>query len=179
MSPHSSISSRLSSVFDTTDNTDNYTEPPTAPPSCVDEGSEYDLKPPSISLNPLETLADRFFSKEHLDLILRDVSLSTRFTKFVRQYRPHLVASLKSYLETSNATAAVDTLVNDALPAYITHRFTHLVTDTLVKEITGNSAPLMKEMIPSLAEVYCLTDASIPGNPIIYASEGSYILDCT
>ena len=68
----------------------------------------------------------------------------------------------------------VQELVDDALPAYITHRLVTVVTDSLVKEITGNNAPIMRELIPSLAEVYCITDPSIPDNPIVYASEGTF-----
>ncbi|GAB7348417.1 hypothetical protein MBLNU459_g6845t3 [Dothideomycetes sp. NU459] len=215
-SAHSSVVSREPSVFDAADddNLEHYdTEPTTAPTSRIDEHAEYDLKPPppSVSHNNAETLAERFFSKDHLNLILRDASLSARFTKFVSQYRPQSVASLNSYVETQKAIVAieyanaiaqriqqqpgtapltaaatvderfddhtqtaVENLVDDALPAYITHRLVHLVTDTLVKEITGNSAPLMREMIPSLAEVYCVTDPSNPDNPIVYASEEFY-----
>ncbi|KAI7042315.1 hypothetical protein KC352_g46504, partial [Hortaea werneckii] len=32
----------------------------------------------------------------------------------------------------------------------------------------------MRELIPSLAEVYCVTDPSLPDNPIVYASEEFY-----
>lgn len=63
-------------------------------------------------------------------------------------------------------------LVDQALPAHLTHQLVSLVTDTLVKEITGNSAPVIRALIPSLAEVYCISDPSIPDNPIVYASEG-------
>lgn len=66
----------------------------------------------------------------------------------------------------------VQSLVEDALPAHLTHQLVSLVTDTLVKEITGNSAPVMRELVPSLAEVYCISDPSLPDNPIVYASEG-------
>lgn len=222
-SAHSSVRSRVPSVFDAADDDDNLdeldhydTEPTTAHTSRIDESAEYDLKPPppSVSHNNVEALAGRFFSNDHLNLILRDASLSSRFSKFVSQYRPHSVASLNSYAETQKAIVAieyanaiaqriqpqpgnaphiaaatidprfeehiqtsVEDLVDDALPAYITHRLVHLVTDTLVKEITGNSAPVMREMIPSLAEVYCVTDPSVPDNPIVYASDGSYIPD--
>lgn len=72
----------------------------------------------------------------------------------------------------SIAGAAVDDLVNDTLPGYVTHRFVQIVTETLVKEITGQNTPIMRELVHGLAEVYCLTDPSIPDNPIVYASEG-------
>ena len=68
---------------------------------------------------------------------------------------------------------AFDSLVDDALSAYITHTLIQVVTDTLAKEITGNSFPLMRDMVGGLAEVFCLSDPSVPDNPIIYASEGT------
>lgn len=69
---------------------------------------------------------------------------------------------------------AVDTLVNHALPSYITHCLVQVVTETLVKEITGQNTPIMRELVAGLAEVYCLTDPSLPDNPIVYASEEFY-----
>lgn len=72
------------------------------------------------------------------------------------------------------AQGTVDELVGEALPAFISHRLVQIVTDTLVKEVTGQGTPLMREMIPSLAEVYCVSDPSLPDNPIVYASEGEF-----
>lgn len=63
-------------------------------------------------------------------------------------------------------------LVDRALPAHLTQQLVSLVTDTMVKEITGNSAPVVRTLIPSLAEVYCISDPSLPDNPVVYASEG-------
>lgn len=186
------------------------TEPTTAFGSGVDDQASYDLKPPapSVSHSNLEALSLRFFSVDHLDTILKDPSLSARFTKFLHQYRPQQVVKLNQYFDAKKAQAAVEyanalaeqlpvqdghppyiaavlnerfnskiredveALVEDALPAYVTHRLTLLVTESLVKEITGNNAPIMRELIPSLAEVYCITDPSLPDNPIVYASQG-------
>jgi len=67
-------------------------------------------------------------------------------------------------------------LLCDALPAALTHQLVKLVCETLVKEITQTNAPVMREMIPSLAEVYCVTDPSIQDNPIVYASEGTDLM---
>ncbi|EMD00802.1 hypothetical protein BAUCODRAFT_61939 [Baudoinia panamericana UAMH 10762] len=185
-----------------------YTQPTTV---AADEPS-YDLKPPppSVTHDNVEALAGRFFSADHLDTILRDHTISARFTRFLNQYRPQHVAALTQYLETKKAITAVEyanaiadqvptspghppyvaatlddrfeakskriveDLVDEALPAYVTHRLVTLVTDTLVKEVTGNSAPIMRELVPSLAEVYCVTDPSLPDNPIVYASEEFY-----
>ncbi len=200
------------SLFDRADDRhDHDTEPTTALGSGSDEPS-YDLKPPapSISHDNIEALSERFFSLDHLDVILRDHNLAARFTRFLNQYRPQHAQALTRYRETKKAMAAVEyanaiaeqilaapghppyvaatldeqfevrsseiaeDLVDDALPAYITHRLVTLVTDTLVKEITGNNAPIMRELIPSLAEVYCVTDPSLRDNPIVYASEGEW-----
>ncbi|KAK0247305.1 hypothetical protein LTS09_017552 [Friedmanniomyces endolithicus] len=200
------------SLFDAADDRhDHDTEPTTALGSGSDEPS-YDLKPPapSISHDNIEALSERFFSLDHLDVILRDHNLAARFTRFLNQYRPQHAQALTRYRETKKAMAAVEyanaiaeqilaapghppyvaatldeqfearsseiaeDLVDDALPAYITHRLVTLVTDTLVKEITGNNAPIMRELIPSLAEVYCVTDPSLRDNPIVYASEEFY-----
>jgi len=175
-----------------------------------DNTTSYDLKPPppSISLNNVESLAVRFFSADHLNVILRDQALSQRFSRFLHRYKPQFEPLLKEYLETQKVISAVEyanaiadqiqptggqptyaavsldegfelraqdmveELVLEALPAYVTHRLTQLATENLVKEITGQGTPLMREMIPSLAEVYCVTDPSLPDNPIVYASEG-------
>ncbi|KAK4547412.1 hypothetical protein LTR36_001068 [Oleoguttula mirabilis] len=200
------------SVFDQAEELpEEYTEPTTALGSGSDEPS-YDLKPPppSISHDNVESLSVRIFSIDHLDHILRDHTLASRFTRFLNQYRPQHTPTLVQYLETKKAITAieyanaladhipatpghppyiaatlddrfearsrraVEDLVEEALPAYITHRLVTLVTDTLVKEITGNSAPIMRELMPSLAEVYCVTDPSLPDNPIVYASEEFY-----
>jgi len=84
-----------------------------------------------------------------------------------------LAATLNKTFE-SRCSQAEEKLVSDALPAYITHRLVLLVTDCLVKEITGNSAPIMQDMLSGLAEVYCMTDPSLPDNPIVYASDEFY-----
>ncbi|RMY77040.1 hypothetical protein D0863_01592 [Hortaea werneckii] len=190
---------------------EQFTEPTTAQASGADEAS-YDLKPPppSVSLDNVESLTLRLFSPDHLDVILRDKQLASRFSRFLERYRPQLASHLTRYADMKKAIAAVeyanaladqvpvppghphhiaatvnqrfeerakatvDDLVDEALPAYITHRLVTLVTDTLVKEITGNNAPIMRELIPSLAEVYCVTDPSLPDNPIVYASEEFY-----
>lgn len=86
---------------------------------------------------------------------------------------PYIAAHLDDRFE-AKSRRIVEELVEEALPAYITHRLASMVTDTLVKEVTGNGAPVMRELIPSLAEVYCVTDPSLPDNPIVYASEGFY-----
>lgn len=72
----------------------------------------------------------------------------------------------------ARAKQIAEDLVEEALPSYLTHRFTTVVTDVLVKTITNNNIPAMQELVPNLAEVYCISDPSLPDNPIVYASEG-------
>jgi len=67
---------------------------------------------------------------------------------------------------------AFQALVNEDLPAYITHIWTKTVSDSIQKRITGTLPPLLRDMSEGLAEVFCLTDPSKPDNPIIFASEG-------
>lgn len=198
------------SVFDDNPDDGRYTEPTTGLESGSPDETSYDLKPPppSVSHTNVEALALRFFSVDHLNIILRDSVLAGRFAKFLEQYRPQHAKTLAKYFDTKKAATAieyanavaesiptapgfppyvaatlddrfeahmrelVDDLVEDALPAYVTHRLTQVVTESLVKEVTGTNAPIMQEMIPSLAEVYCVTDPSLPDNPIVYASQG-------
>lgn len=44
-------------------------------------------------------------------------------------------------------------LLNEALPAYITQSFTKVVTESMVREITGTTMPIMRELVGGLAEV--------------------------
>jgi hypothetical protein len=175
-----------------------------------DDPGAYDLKPPapSISHDNIEVLARRFFSADHLDLILRDQNAGPRFVHFLNEYKPRYATTLTHYIESRKAITAVayanaiaeqiptdegedphiaatlgeafaaksqrilDDLVEEALPAFLTHRMVGLVTDSLVKEITGEGVPVMKDLIPNLAEVFCISDPSLADNPIVYASEG-------
>ena len=69
---------------------------------------------------------------------------------------------------------SIEELVNDTLPAYITYQLVILVTEMLVKEITGNPAPIMREMVHRTSEVYFLSDPSLADDPIVFASEGMW-----
>ncbi|CAK3957028.1 K+-channel ERG [Lecanosticta acicola] len=87
--------------------------------------------------------------------------------------QPAAAATLDAAFETKTREI-LDGLLGDALPAYLTHCLVLLVTDTLVKEITGTSSPIMHALVPSLAEVYCISDPHREDNPIVYASEEFY-----
>ncbi|KAL8686276.1 MAG: hypothetical protein Q9224_005497, partial [Gallowayella concinna] len=86
---------------------------------------------------------------------------------------PCTAATLDSRFD-SQARRALDALVNEVMPAYITQSFTKVVTESMVREITGTTMPFMRELIGGLAEVFCLSDPSIKDNPIVYASEEFY-----
>ncbi|KAK8167014.1 PAS domain-containing protein [Phyllosticta citrichinensis] len=82
-----------------------------------------------------------------------------------------LVAATLSNKLGSGSRRVAEQLVNEALPAYITFRLTNVVTELLINEIIGCHGGT-RNLVSGLAEAYCLTDPSRPGNPIVYASEG-------
>ncbi|KAL8938903.1 MAG: hypothetical protein Q9216_003647 [Gyalolechia sp. 2 TL-2023] len=86
---------------------------------------------------------------------------------------PCVAATLDSRFEL-RSRRAMEALVHEALPAYITQCFTKVVTEWMVREITGTTMPIMRELVGGLAEVFCLSDPSIKDNPIVYASEEFY-----
>ena len=74
----------------------------------------------------------------------------------------------------SRLKRSFDSLVNEALPSYITNCLTKVVTESMVREITGTGMPVMRELVGGLAEVFCLADPSLKDCPIVYASEEFY-----
>jgi hypothetical protein len=197
------------SVFDDNADDERYTAPTTGLESTSPDEISYDLRPPRPSTHTnVEALAVRLFSVDHLNAILRDPVYSSRFARFLEQYRPQQAKVLAKFLDTKKAITAIeyanavaeniatpsgfppylaaalderfdaymkeltDDLVEEALPAYVTHRMTQIVTESLVKEVTGTD---LSCIIPSLAEVYCVSDPSLPDNPIVYASEGKLV----
>lgn len=73
-------------------------------------------------------------------------------------------------LET-RAMTAFDALVKEELPAFITHQYIQIVSQSISSRIAGMLAPHLREASEGLAEVFCLTDPSRPDNPIVFASE--------
>lgn len=170
----------------------------------------YDLSPPPpVTDRRAEAIADRFFSIDHLDVILRDDAQLQRFTTFLMRYRAHCVPTLVRYLDSQKALKAIqyanaladqitqqptwpskvsaasldprfeqmsqralEELVAEALPAYMTFNVVDIVTELLNKEIIGRNTPVMRELVHGLAEVFCLSDPTQDGNPIVFASEG-------
>lgn len=87
--------------------------------------------------------------------------------------------TMNSVLE-DKADQAFTVLVQEDLPAYITHLFVQVTHSSVVGRITGTTAPRPQEASDGLAEIFCLSDPSRPDNPIVFASEGvySYIVEC-
>ena len=84
---------------------------------------------------------------------------------------PSVAALLDGRFE-AKGKRALESLVREALPAYITHTLVNVVTEMMVKTITGTTIPVMRELVGGVAEVFCLTDPGLKDNPIVYASEG-------
>ena len=76
----------------------------------------------------------------------------------------------------SASRSSFESLVTEALPAYITYSLVKVVTECLTNEITGKSTPVMRDLVGGLSEVFCLTNPKEEDNPIIYASEEFYRL---
>lgn len=93
-------------------------------------------------------------------------AVATHLCADTRGSAPLPAASLNEKFS-MQADKTVKELVDGALAGYINHRLVSFVTECLVKEITGNSTPLMKDMVHGLAEVYCITDTSLPGQQIV------------
>ena len=88
---------------------------------------------------------------------------------------PCAAATIDARFE-ARAKRSFETLVNEALPAYVTNCLVKVVTESMVREITGNTMPLMRELVGGLAEVFCLADPNQKDTPIVYASEGTFAL---
>lgn len=176
----------------------------------------YDLSPPppAVTDRSAELVAERLFSVDHLNVILKDNAQLQRFTTFLMRYRAHCVPILVRYLDSQKALRAIqyanaladqiaqqpswppkasaasldpgfeqlsqralEELVAEALPAYVTFIVVDVVTELLNKEIVGKTTPVMRELVHGLAEVYCLSDPTQEGNPIVFASEGEHSIN--
>lgn len=69
------------------------------------------------------------------------------------------------------ARQAFDMMVQEDLPAYITHVYINVVSISIQRRITGTLPPHLREASEGLAEVFCLSDPGRPDNPIVFASE--------
>lgn len=83
---------------------------------------------------------------------------------------PPIQATMNPALEI-RAAQAFDALVEDDLPAYITHMYIQIVSLSISQRITGTLAPHLREASEGLAECFVITDVNRPDNPIVFASE--------
>jgi PAS domain S-box-containing protein len=71
---------------------------------------------------------------------------------------------------------AFSTLLEEALPAWVTYSLVKTATSCLRAEITNRSIPLTRDLLGGLSEVFCISDPKQPDNPLIYASDEFYRL---
>ncbi|KAF2141638.1 uncharacterized protein K452DRAFT_228388 [Aplosporella prunicola CBS 121167] len=81
--------------------------------------------------------------------------------------------TINSVLE-DKAQQAFQALVDDDLPAYVSHVWVQVVSMSIHMRITGTQPPHLREASEGLAETFCLTDPSRKDNPIVFASEEFY-----
>ncbi|CAD6587268.1 MAG: hypothetical protein ASARMPREDX12_002791 [Alectoria sarmentosa] len=117
------------------------------------------------SITPLEKRSELLFSREHLQLILADSTLSLKFTDFLRTYRPDSVPILAYYLD---AVKAVKTIryaeaIIKGLEPIPGHAFTTEANSATMAWVMEDKADraldvLLKDDLPSfIAYVYVRT----------------------
>jgi hypothetical protein len=84
--------------------------------------------------------------------------------------------SVNTELE-ERAKLAFDVLVQEELPAFITHTYIQTVSQSMQMRITGTLPIHLRVASEGLGEVFTLTDPSRPDNPIVFASER--MCDCS
>jgi PAS domain S-box-containing protein len=71
---------------------------------------------------------------------------------------------------------AFDTLLEIALPAWVTYSLVKSATSCLTAEITCQSTALTHDLIGGLSEVFTISDPKLADNPLVYASDEFYRL---
>lgn len=110
---------------------------------------------------------------------LRAIKYSNAVAEALSPIRGHnfttspVQATINPVLE-DKAAQAFDALVEDDLPAYITHMYIQIVSLSISQRITGTLAPHLREASEGLAECFVVTDVSRPDYPIVFASEGTW-----
>ena len=80
-------------------------------------------------------------------------------------------ASTRNPALEEKARLAFQVMVDEDLPAFVTHTWIGVVSVSIHRRITGTLPPHLREASEGLAEVFCLSDPSRPDNPIVFASE--------
>jgi PAS domain S-box-containing protein len=71
---------------------------------------DFDLRPTPSKPRPtsMDTLCEMLFSSGHLNILLHDPQLMTRFSTFLQRYKPELSAIVLQYLEYQKAIKAIE-----------------------------------------------------------------------
>jgi hypothetical protein len=69
----------------------------------------------------------------------------------------------------------LNALTAEELPAFLTSRCITITSKIVEERVRGTLPMKFRETSNALAEVFCLTDPSRPDNPIIFASQGTYL----
>jgi hypothetical protein len=86
-------------------------------------------------------------------------------------FTEHTPAPTRNPLLEDKARLAFQAMVDEDLPAFVTHTWIAVVSASIHRRITGTLPPHLREASEGLAEVFCLSDPSRPDNPIVFASE--------
>ena len=86
------------------------TNDPAPKPQSTEDTDDFDLRPQprKKKATSLDVLSESLFCGGHLDTILHDPELFSRFTVFLNRYRPQAAPVLIRYLETQKAIKAVE-----------------------------------------------------------------------
>ena len=117
------------------------------------------------SIAPLEKRSELLFSREHLQLILADSTLSLKFTEFLRTYRPDSVPILAYYLDAVKAVKTIryaEAIIKglEPIPGHAFTSETNSATMAWVMEDKADRAldVLLKDDLPAfIAYVYVRT----------------------
>ena len=117
------------------------------------------------SIAPLEKRSELLFSREHLQLILADSTLSLKFTDFLRTYRPDSVPILAYYLDAIKAlkTLRYAEAIIKGLEAIPGHAFTSEANSATMAWVMEDKADraldvLVKDDLPAfIAYIYVRT----------------------
>ncbi|KAL8648303.1 MAG: hypothetical protein Q9210_005066 [Variospora velana] len=107
---------------------------------------------------------------QYLDALkaLRAIRYSNAVAEALNPIRGHdfttspVPATINPVLE-NRAAQAFDALVDNDLPAYITHMYIQIVSLSISQRITGTLAPHLREASEGLAECFVLTDVDVSG----------------
>ena len=117
------------------------------------------------SIAPLEKRSELLFSREHLQLILADSTLSLKFTGFLRTYRPDSVPILAYYLDAVKALKTIKyaEAIIKGLESIPGHAFTSEANSATMAWVMEDKADraldvLVKDDVPAfIAYIYVRT----------------------